>query len=117
VLCEHPFVTSYGSPYARFRRALDTGNLLLIRAAAKELPQVSLPDALRMIYVMAEASDRLYERAAMRWLGRFCLEHPGATLEDLRRANAALTAVGIGFKATEATAELADLCAKHGMAT
>jgi hypothetical protein len=25
----------------------------------------------------------LYERAAMRWLGRFCLEARGATLEDV----------------------------------
>src|SRR5207237_682750 len=31
-------VTSSGSPYARFKRALLTGNLALVRAAAAELP-------------------------------------------------------------------------------
>ena len=37
-----------GSPYANFRRALATGNLLLIRAAAAELPTVNLDDALEV---------------------------------------------------------------------
>ena len=35
-----------GSPYPRFQRALTTGNLNLIRAAAAELPRVDLGDAL-----------------------------------------------------------------------
>jgi hypothetical protein len=35
-----------GSAYARFQRALATGNLALIHAAASELPQVDLGDAL-----------------------------------------------------------------------
>src|SRR4051812_24937866 len=39
-------VTSDGSAYTRFRRALDTGNLPLVRAAAAELPHVDLADAL-----------------------------------------------------------------------
>jgi hypothetical protein len=39
-------VTSRGSAYARFRRALKTGNLTLIRNAAAELPRVDLGDAL-----------------------------------------------------------------------
>jgi hypothetical protein len=35
-------VTSDGSPYARFRRALETGNELLVLGAARELPQIAL---------------------------------------------------------------------------
>jgi hypothetical protein len=35
-----------GSPYPRLQRALATGNLNLIRAAAAELPRVDLSDAL-----------------------------------------------------------------------
>jgi hypothetical protein len=31
------------------RRALDTGNLALIRTAAAELPQINLDDALRIL--------------------------------------------------------------------
>jgi hypothetical protein len=41
------FVTSQGHAYARFRRALLTKNVRLIDAAARELTQVSLEDALR----------------------------------------------------------------------
>jgi hypothetical protein len=36
------FVTSHGSAYSRFQRALKTGNLILIRNAAGELPRVEL---------------------------------------------------------------------------
>ena len=43
------FVSIRGSPYAHFRRALDTGNLALIRTAAAELPQINLDDALRIV--------------------------------------------------------------------
>lgn len=39
-------MTSQGSAYARFRRALERGNLLHVRAAAAELPQVPLEDVL-----------------------------------------------------------------------
>ena len=37
-------MTSQGSAYARFRRALATGNLTIIRAAAADLPQIRLDD-------------------------------------------------------------------------
>ena len=44
-------MTSQGGAYKRFRRALDTGNLLLIRTAAAELPQAPpLSDALRIVW-------------------------------------------------------------------
>jgi hypothetical protein len=39
-VCEQTLVTSQGSAYARFRRALNSGNLTLIRNAAAELPRV-----------------------------------------------------------------------------
>jgi hypothetical protein len=63
-------VTSQGSAYARFRRALLTKNLTLIDAAARELPHVSLEDALRILVVMAGRRDERYERAAARWAAR-----------------------------------------------
>ena len=82
---EHMFVTSQGSPYLRFRRALATGNLTIIRAAAAELPYVELDDALRIAAVMAAERHRSYQRAACRWLARFALERP-VTLEQIRQA-------------------------------
>jgi hypothetical protein len=44
------FVTSEGHAYSRFQRALLTGNLNLIEAAAAELPRVGLDDALTSIH-------------------------------------------------------------------
>ena len=43
-------MTSSGSPYSRFRRALATGNLAVVRAAAAELPAVDLADALARLW-------------------------------------------------------------------
>jgi hypothetical protein len=85
-LCEHVFVSIKGGSYARFRRALETGNLTLVRAAAAELPTINLDDALRVCLLLRSADAAVYERAAIRWLGRFALEHPGATLAMLHQA-------------------------------
>ena len=79
-------LTSDGNPYARFRRALATGNETLVVAAARELPQVSLDDALRICLVLRGGDPARYERAAVRWLGRFALEGRRVTIADLRQA-------------------------------
>jgi hypothetical protein len=51
--------------------------------------EVCLEDALA-ICVAYRDEPELYERAAMRWLGRFCLEARGATLEDVYQVAEAL---------------------------
>jgi hypothetical protein len=80
-------MTSQGGAYSRFRRALDTGNLLLIRTAAAELPQApNLDDALKICLLLREGDPGKYDRAVVRWLGRFCLERPFASFYDLQRA-------------------------------
>lgn len=77
-------MTSQGGAHARFKRALGTGNLMLIRAAAAELPHAPpLGDALRICLVLRDSEPAAYERAVVRWLGRFCLERPKATLADV----------------------------------
>jgi len=53
-----------GSPYARFRRSPETGNPYLVLAAACELPQVALDDALRVCLVLRDSDPDRYERAA-----------------------------------------------------
>jgi hypothetical protein len=69
------FVTSQGhAAYARFRRALLTKNVRLIDAAARELTQVSLEDALRILVVLAEKGDTRFERAAARFAARAMTE-------------------------------------------
>lgn len=79
------FVTSQGSPHSRFRRALQTGNLRVVEAAAAELPSIALDDALVMLCLLADAGDPRFERAAVRWIGRLLLETP-ADLSDARFA-------------------------------
>jgi len=80
------FVSTQGSPYQRFRRALATGNLNIIRAAAAELPRVDLGDALAVCVAIREAEPERFERAALRWLARFCVERPRATVADVQLA-------------------------------
>lgn len=67
-------MTSQGSAYPRFRRALLTGNLTLVDAAARELPQIGLEDALRILVVMAAKGDARFDRAAARFAARVTIE-------------------------------------------
>ncbi len=108
------FVTSDGSPYSRFRRALQTGNEHLVTVAALELPQVALDDALRICLVLRNGSAERYERAAVRWLGRFALEAREVTIEDLRLAADALDA--LPERAHDAMERLQRLCIDRGIA-
>jgi hypothetical protein len=78
-----------GSPYARFKRALAAGDLFLIRAAAAELPQIGLEDALAIRLLLCGSEPASYERAVVCWLGRYCLERPTVTIDEVRPAVAA----------------------------
>src|SRR3954468_16381969 len=79
-------MTSQGSAYSRFQRALKTGNLTLIRNAAGELPRVDLGDALAVCVAIRKAEPEHYERAALRWLARYCLERRDSTLAHVGSA-------------------------------
>lgn len=79
-------MTSQGSAYGRFQRALETGNLTLIRNAAAELPRVDLGDALAVCVVIRHAEPERFQRAALRWLARFCIERRDATLAQVQAA-------------------------------
>ncbi len=106
-------MTSDGNPYTRFRRALTTGSEAVVLAAARELPQIALDDALRICLVLRGGNPDRYERAAVRWLGRFALEARGATIDDLRLAADALDA--LPERATEAMERLQQLCVDRGV--
>jgi hypothetical protein len=106
-------VTSDGNPYARFRRALQTGKATLVLAAARELPQIALDDALRICLVLRGGDPERYERAAVRWLGRFALEARGVTIEDLRAAADALD--GLPDRDADAMERLQRLCVARGV--
>ena len=75
--CEHTFVTSDGNPYARFKRALADRQRGARHRRGARAPRIALDDALRICLVLREGDPRRYERAAVRWLGRFALEAGG----------------------------------------
>ncbi|MBA2349463.1 MAG: hypothetical protein H0V81_14340 [Solirubrobacterales bacterium] len=103
-------MTSQGSAYARFRRALATGNLTLIRAAAAELPQVRLDDALEVCVLLRDREPQRYEAAAVRWIARFCVERVDVSLEDVHHATRAFALMRRG-EPEEALTVLQALCA------
>ena len=106
-------MTSDGTAYGRFRRALRMGNLAQVRAAAAELPQVGLDDALAVVLLMDAHDDERYERAAVRWLARLVSERPSVGLADLGLGLTALEALPVNRDA--AIAVLSQICARHGV--
>lgn len=102
-------MTSQGSPYARFRRALARGSLPQILDAAQELPRIELDDALQ-ICVLMQGHEQA-DRAAARWLARLALECPTVRLEDLRAGLAAFDAYP--YNADGARRALDELCRLH----
>ena len=67
-------MTSQGSPYGRFRHALDTGNATIALAAAADLPHVGLNEALELCLILCDQEPERFQRAAVRWHGRYCRE-------------------------------------------
>lgn len=86
-------MTSQGSSYSRFRRAIDARQPTKAMAAASELPHVSLPDALELSMLLAAHDPGHYEPAARRWLERFAGERR-ASLHEILMAGAALAEIG-----------------------
>jgi hypothetical protein len=105
-------MTSDGSPYARFQRALRLGRLSMVRAAAAELPRINLDDALAVCLLIEREEEARSERAAVRWLARFCLEIPTVGIGDLREGLIAFEA--LPDNPDGARRALADLCERHG---
>ena len=71
------FVTAAGSPRSRLLRAIERGNLELVRLAAVECARIDLEDALRILLLIRDQDPDRYERAAVRWSGRMLASRPG----------------------------------------
>jgi hypothetical protein len=89
--CEHPFVSIKGSPYARFKRALDMEKLPLVLRAATELPRLGLDDALSILVLMAR------EQQPRRRGGWVCKEH-AAILAPIKASLDALEDVSEDYR-------------------
>ncbi len=98
-------------PYVIFRQALDAGDLSRVRTLAAAMPRISLQDALRICLLMRDHDG--YERAAVRWLGRFALEARAASIEDVQAAAAALDA--LPDRPDSAMERLSIVCAQCGV--
>ena len=58
------------------RAGLILTGLPVAEPVARELPQVPLEDALKLVYLYAARESPKFERAAMRWLARYLTEEP-----------------------------------------
>jgi len=97
-------VTSQGSPHGRFQRAIEHRQVLGAELAARELGSLSLADALRLLFLYAEKDPIKYERAALRWLGRYATEGKAVSLLKAQLALSALAELRAGER--EAAAKL-----------
>jgi hypothetical protein len=110
---EHLFVTSQGSAYGRFRRALDSGNATVALAAAAELDFVSLPDALELVLLLVDDPKR-FRRAALRWHARYCSDLPDVGFEEAHCVLACLAGLA-GRRPKAAASALAELVRLQGL--
>jgi hypothetical protein len=78
-------MTAEACPHVRFRRAIERRALWLAEDAARELPKLTLDDALQLVYLYADRNSPKFEKAALRWLERYLLEGR-PTLERFAKA-------------------------------
>jgi hypothetical protein len=89
-------MTSQGTAYGRFTRAIQTRNLWSAEMSLRELSTVSLANALSYLDLLAEQKPEKLERAAVRWHGRLETEAPFLSLADSQLALAALGSLCAG---------------------
>ena len=82
-----------GSPYARFRRAIERRQPTAALSAAAELRHVPLTDALELLLLLRDRDPDRYPRAALRWHGRLCREVRAISLSEAVAVLALLAAL------------------------
>jgi hypothetical protein len=86
-------VTSQGSPYGRFRRAIERRQPTAALSTAAELQHVALTDALELVLLLRDKDPARYPRGALRWHARYCREVPAVTLAEAAAVLALLAAL------------------------
>lgn len=90
--------TSQGRPHSIFKRAIQHRNVVAAVAAARDLPQLSLLDALDLTMLVARKDPARHPRTAARWLLRYLEEHPRASIEEAALVASSLAALrGVGY--------------------
>ena len=82
-------MTADAHAHARFRRAIERRALWMAEDAARELPKLTLEDALQLVHLYAERGSPKFERAALRWLER-CLAEGSPRLQHFAHLTASL---------------------------
>jgi hypothetical protein len=106
-------VTSQGSAYSQFKRALEHRNFLLAWTMAGELPKVPLADALSLLLLALDLQPWRFETAAPRWHARLC-DEARLSLPEAQLALAALQALA-GPGAGGGAQALVSVCDAHGL--
>jgi hypothetical protein len=83
------FVTAQPHASVRFRRAIERQALWMAEDAARELPNLSLEDALQLVRLYAEQDSPKFEPAARRWLIRY-LSEGTPSVKDVAKVTASL---------------------------
>jgi hypothetical protein len=83
-------VTAQGHPRAIFQRAIERGNLLVAEATAREVGQLTLDEALKLLFLCIEKEPIKFERAALRWPACYVSEGKGVSLLKAQIALSAL---------------------------
>jgi hypothetical protein len=96
-------MTSQGTAYARFARALQRGNVFQAELAAREIGHLSLAEALSLCELLAARDPQKFERAARRWPRRFIQER-SPSLPEIALASAALSDMRHGRRGAGAQA-------------
>src|SRR5437868_8249092 len=109
-------MTSQGSAYGRFQRAMRRRHLFHAELAARELGNLSLADALALALLIAETEPQRWPRAAARWHARFVLEAKGIGLDESALAFAAVVALR-GKHRELAALTLGQLARSRGLAS
>lgn len=92
-------MTAQGHPRAIYARAIEHGNLVLAEATAREVGNLTLEEALRLLFLYAEKDPVRYERAALRWLTRYMRDGNDVTLLKAQLAASALAELRAGERA------------------
>ena len=82
-------MTAQPHAHARFRRAIERRALWMAEDAARELPNLSLQDALQLVHLYFERDSPKAEPAARRWLVRY-LSEGTPSMRDVAKVTASL---------------------------
>jgi hypothetical protein len=108
-------MTSHGSAQGRFTRAIRNRNLLNAEVAAREIGELSLPDALAFCLLLAEVDPPRFDRAIARWHARFVLEAVGITADEAALALSAAKGLASLKTRDVAARTLRDIAKSYGL--